>query len=88
MSPLRATTRVRTSGGSEPHVTSRGVQELRPIAQQHNERDPYGCYFVLRTDFGGGEAEDAKLQEGFDQEPTWAVEASRFRSPTGRGVGA
>lgn len=50
------------------------AQELRSIAQQHNERDPYGCYFILRTYYGGGEADDAKLQEWLDQDPSQGFE--------------
>lgn len=50
------------------------AQELRPIAQQHHERDPYGCYFILRTYYGGGEADDAKLQEWLDQDPSQGFE--------------
>lgn len=50
------------------------AQELRKIAQQHSERDPYGLYFVLRTYYGGGEADDAKLQEWLDQDPSQGFE--------------
>lgn len=46
------------------------AQELRTIAQQHSERDTYGRYFVLRTYYGGGEADGAKLWEWLDQDPS------------------
>lgn len=52
------------------------AQELRAIAQQHNERDPYECYFVLRTYYGGGEADDVNLQEWLDQDPSQGFEIS------------
>lgn len=50
------------------------AQEFRPIAQQHSERDTYGCYLVLRTYYGGGESDDAKLQEWLDQDPSQGFE--------------
>lgn len=57
------------------------AQEIRAIAKEYNERDPYGCYFILRTYYGGGEGDGAKLREWLDQDPSQGFEiAERDRS--------